>query len=60
MEDITGKKAKVKRLERQKGDVTHTYADTTRAGTDLGFHPSIPLDEGLLQEAEWIEKNILS
>ena len=60
MEAITGKKAKVKRLERQKGDVTHTHADTTRAGSDLGFHPSIPLDEGLLQESEWIEKNILS
>jgi len=59
MEAITGKKAKVKILERQKGDVTHTYADTTRACADLGFHPSIPLDEGLLQQAEWIEKNIL-
>ncbi|HQH13084.1 MAG TPA: GDP-mannose 4,6-dehydratase [Candidatus Sumerlaeota bacterium] len=59
MEIIVGKKANVKRLERQKGDVTHTYADTTRAQKELGFQPSTPLDEGLRLEAKWIQDNIL-
>lgn len=59
MEKILGRKANVKRLERQKGDVTHTYADTTRAREELGFHPSTPLEEGLRLEAEWIKTNIL-
>ena len=59
MEIIVGKKANVKRLERQKGDVTHTYADTTRAQKELGFQPSTRLDEGLRLEAKWIQDNIL-
>ena len=59
MEIIVGKKANVKRLERQKGDVTHTYADTSRAQKKLGFQPSTPLEEGLRLEAKWIQDNIL-
>jgi len=59
MEIIVGKKANVKRLERQKGDVTHTYADTSRAHKELGFQPSTPLEEGLRLEAKWIQDNIL-
>ena len=31
----------------QKGDMRDTYADTTRARADLGFAPSVTLEEGL-------------
>ncbi len=59
MEAVLGKKAIVHRMERQKGDVTHTYADTSRAAADLDFHPKANLDDGLAREAAWIQKHIL-
>ena len=31
----------------QKGDMRDTYADTSRAQADLGFAPSVTLEEGL-------------
>jgi len=60
MEQILDKKAMINRMERQKGDVSHTYADTTRARKELGFVPKTSLDQGLAQEAEWLIKHILS
>jgi UDP-glucose 4-epimerase len=60
MEHILDKKARIRRLERQKGDVSHTYADTTRARKELGFAPKTGMDQGLAQEAEWLIKHILS
>lgn len=47
----------IKRVQRQYGDVTHTYADTTRAQADLGFRPRISLEEGLRKEFEWFRAN---
>jgi UDP-glucose 4-epimerase len=38
---------------RQHGDVTHTYADTSRARAELGFSPRVPLAEGLARQVEW-------
>ncbi len=38
---------------RQHGDVTHTYADTTRARAELGFAPAVPLAAGLARQVEW-------
>jgi UDP-glucose 4-epimerase len=54
---IAGRPVAVKRVERQHGDVTHTYADTTRARTDLGFAPKVALEQGLRQEYEWFAEN---
>src|SRR6185436_1824644 len=34
----------------QKGDMRHTYADTSLAQADLGFNPSVTLEEGLTAE----------
>jgi len=59
MEYILEKKAKIRRMESQKGDVRHTYADTARARKEIGFAPKTSLDDGLSQEAEWIKKHIL-
>ncbi|MBN1518146.1 NAD-dependent epimerase/dehydratase family protein [Candidatus Sumerlaeota bacterium] len=56
---ILGDALKVERIEKQKGDVRHTFADTTLAQQDLGFKPAITLEEGLCKEAEWIEQVIL-
>jgi len=38
----------------QKGDMRDTYADTTRAATDLGFSPSVTLEQGLAEEYAWL------
>jgi UDP-glucose 4-epimerase len=38
---------------RQHGDVTHTYADTSRARAELDFTPRVPLAAGLARQVEW-------
>jgi nucleoside-diphosphate-sugar epimerase len=38
----------------QKGDMRHTYADTSLARTDLGFAPTVGLEEGLAAEHTWL------
>jgi nucleoside-diphosphate-sugar epimerase len=38
----------------QKGDMRHTYADTTLAKADLGFAPTIGLEDGLAAEYKWL------
>jgi UDP-glucose 4-epimerase len=54
---ILGRPIEVRNIERQHGDVTHTYADTTRAQKDLGFAPRVAIDEGLAREAQWFIDN---
>ncbi len=55
IEDISGKKAKVKYLENQKGDVAHTSADITKAKRVLGYGPKIDIKKGLREEYEWLK-----
>jgi nucleoside-diphosphate-sugar epimerase len=38
----------------QKGDMRHTYADTSLAKTDLGFTATVGLEEGLAAEHTWL------
>jgi UDP-glucose 4-epimerase len=38
----------------QKGDMRDTYADTSRAAMDLGFAPSVTLEQGLAEEYAWL------
>jgi UDP-glucose 4-epimerase len=44
----------VRYTETEKGDVRHTYADTSRARRELGFEPGTTLEEGIEREAEWM------
>ncbi|MBI3026900.1 GDP-mannose 4,6-dehydratase [Candidatus Woesearchaeota archaeon] len=53
LEKHTGKKAKVKRLGVQKGDVPITYADISKARRILGYNPKISLDAGIRKMVEW-------
>ncbi len=55
LETITGIMPKVSYEGGQKGDVRHTYADTTRAKLDLGYEPQVDIAEGLRQEYEWLK-----
>jgi len=54
LEEIIGKKAKVRNIEAERGDMWHTYADTSRAAEELGYKPGISLREGLEREVEWL------
>ena len=56
LETISGRKAKVRKMARQKGDVRHTEAQISRAREKLGFAPRVKLFEGLPQEWDWIRK----
>jgi nucleoside-diphosphate-sugar epimerase len=38
----------------QKGDMRHTYADTSLARRDLGYAPTVGLEEGLAAEHRWL------
>jgi nucleoside-diphosphate-sugar epimerase len=39
----------------QKGDMRHTYADTSLARADLAFAPAVGLEAGLKAEYEWLK-----
>jgi UDP-glucose 4-epimerase len=50
---ITGRSVAVDVQPSQKGDMRDTYADTTLARADLGFTPSVTLEEGLTAMYRW-------
>lgn len=51
---VCGRPVVIHREPEQKGDVRHTYADTSRARTVLGFNPHTSLEEGLAAEYRWL------
>jgi nucleoside-diphosphate-sugar epimerase len=51
---IAGKQLDVRREATQKGDMRDTYADTGLAKADLGFAPSVTLEEGIEAEYRWL------
>jgi len=59
LEKIVAKPARIRNVEPQKGDVRHTYADTSRAREDFGYSPRVKLEDGLAAEVEWIRAVIL-
>jgi UDP-glucuronate 4-epimerase len=48
-----GVSARVRHRPREPGDVERTWADVTRAERELGWRPSVGLDEGLDRFVEW-------
>jgi nucleoside-diphosphate-sugar epimerase len=55
VEKISGRKAKIKTFERQKGDVRHTRARLDSASEKLRYRPKVSLEEGLSQQWHWIQ-----
>jgi len=53
LERALGKKAKLKLMPMQPGDVKATYADTRALNKAVGFAPSTPLAAGLQRFASW-------
>lgn len=56
--DVVGKPPILAREANQKGDMRHTYADTTLARTDMGFAPTVDLPRGLAAEYEWLKQTL--
>jgi nucleoside-diphosphate-sugar epimerase len=56
IEKISGRKAKLKRFDRQKGDVRHTHASIEAAKAKLGYLPRVELEDGLVREWDWIKQ----
>ena len=51
---IAGRPLDVRREPAQKGDMRDTYADTALARADLGFAPTVSLEEGIEAEYRWL------
>ena len=57
LEKTTGKKARLKKMPEQPGDVRQTYADISKARNILGYSPSMDLEKGLRIFMDWYRKN---
>ena len=53
---IADRRLQIRREPAQKGDMRHTYADTSLARQELGFVPLVPLDEGLERQYRWFQQ----
>jgi len=51
---VSGRQPIVQVEASQKGDMRHTYADTSLARADLHFAPSVTLEQGLAAEYQWL------
>jgi UDP-glucuronate 4-epimerase len=58
IEKITGKKAKVKRVEMPKEDVPLTYADISKSKKLLGYAPSVSIEEGMEKFISWYNRKV--
>jgi UDP-glucose 4-epimerase len=57
VEKITGKKARARYVERQKGDARDTWADTAKARRLLGWAPQTDIKSGLRAFLMWVQKD---
>ena len=53
IEKELGKKAKIRWLPTQPGDVPITYADISKARKMLHFNPKVPIEEGIKEFVNW-------
>jgi nucleoside-diphosphate-sugar epimerase len=56
IEKVIGKKLKIERIDAQKGDVQHTFADILKAQRDFNYRPQFPLSQGIEKQYVWIKK----
>ena len=57
IEDILGKKAKIRYLPRHPADVTATWADINKAKELLSWSPKINIEDGIQNTVNWFEEN---
>src|SRR5829696_494654 len=54
IERVAGRQPRITVDPVQKGDMRHTYADTSRARADLGYASTVGLEAGLAAEHQWL------
>ena len=57
---LTGKRLQLVVDPVQKGDMRHTYADTSLARAELGYRPAVALEQGLAAEFRWLSEVLAS
>jgi nucleoside-diphosphate-sugar epimerase len=57
IEEITGRKIKVKFFEFNRADILETKADISKARRILGWEPKTDIYTGLMKTSEWFEEN---
>jgi nucleoside-diphosphate-sugar epimerase len=50
---LSGRELKVDFIDKAKGDVTDTWADTSAARGEMNFDPAVGLEEGIGREFDW-------
>ena len=55
---VSGRPVAIDYQPAQKGDMRDTFADTSRARADLGFAPSVSLEQGLRDMFLWMEATV--
>jgi UDP-glucose 4-epimerase len=55
IEKIAGRKARLRRFDRQKGDVRHTRASIEAARAKLDYEPRVGLEMGLARQWDWVK-----
>jgi len=58
LERVAERKGNWRFVSPEVGDPKHTGADTTMARTEIGYSPSVSLEEGLRQEVEWMRARL--
>jgi nucleoside-diphosphate-sugar epimerase len=56
LERLTGLKARIQQEKARDGDQRHTFADCSKLHHHVGWEPETTLDEGLLQQWEWLRR----
>jgi nucleoside-diphosphate-sugar epimerase len=60
LEGIASARVGVTHSARAPGDVTRTKADTSRIRDDLGWEPTVSLEDGLRTQWEWVSRRAVS
>ncbi len=58
LESALGKKALIDRQPPQPGDVPITFADVSKARTQLGYRPRIQIEQGIPQFVDWLCRSL--
>lgn len=59
IEENLGKKANIKWLPMQPGDVPITYADVSKANELLHYSPSVPIEKGIENFVQWYQERFI-
>jgi UDP-glucuronate 4-epimerase len=57
IEENLEKKAKIKWLPPQPGDVAITYADISKATRELNYQPKVAIEDGIHAFVAWFKKH---